>query len=72
MRESNIMPSALDTARWRKSTFSSGGGAQCVELACVDGDSAVRDSKAPSAGALVFSGRAFGAFLTGVKAESTK
>ena len=58
--------------RWRKSSFSGGGGAQCVELACVDGGSAVRDSKAPGAGALVFSRCAFGAFLTGVKAEPAK
>ena len=39
----------LSTARWRKSSLSSGQNGACVELACVG---AVRDSKNPTGPAL--------------------
>ena len=42
-------------ARWRKSSRSSGGGAEaCVELAYVDSVTGVRDSKNPSGPVLTF------------------
>ena len=56
--------SALTGARWRKSSRSNGGGgAQCVEMAHVEAGLAVRDSKAPAGPALIFSPRAFQAFV---------
>ena len=55
---------ALTGARWRKSSRSNAGnGAQCVELACLEADRAVRDSKAPGGAVLVFPARAFRAFM---------
>nr|WP_042189953.1 DUF397 domain-containing protein [Kibdelosporangium sp. MJ126-NF4]CEL18997.1 hypothetical protein [Kibdelosporangium sp. MJ126-NF4]CTQ95200.1 hypothetical protein [Kibdelosporangium sp. MJ126-NF4] len=48
----------LASAEWRKSSFSGGGdatGGNCVEVAALaDGSFAVRDSKNPGAGVLVF------------------
>ncbi|PSL56629.1 uncharacterized protein DUF397 [Saccharothrix carnea] len=55
--------SALTDARWRRSSRSNAGGAQCVEMACLDTGMAVRDSKAPTGPALVFPARAFRAFM---------
>ncbi len=37
----------LSSAQWRKSSYSSGGGNQCVEVATLPGVVAVRDSKDP-------------------------
>ena len=37
----------LSTAVWRKSSRSSGNGGNCVEIARIDGNVAVRDSKDP-------------------------
>ncbi|WP_209621971.1 DUF397 domain-containing protein [Saccharothrix coeruleofusca] len=55
---------ALRGARWRKSSYTSGGNdPQCVELACLAVGTAVRDSKAPAGPVLVFPGGAFEAFL---------
>ncbi|MGI8308635.1 DUF397 domain-containing protein [Saccharopolyspora hattusasensis] len=54
-------------AAWRKSSRSGDTG-QCVELAQnLPGVSAVRDSKAPEQGALVFTKAQLQAFLTTVK-----
>ncbi|WP_216208513.1 DUF397 domain-containing protein [Amycolatopsis aidingensis] len=46
----------LTDARWRKSSHSGGEGtdADCVEVAFVGAAVAVRDSKEPGAGALIF------------------
>ena len=56
--------SALTGARWRKSSRTNGGNdAQCVELACLELGTAVRDSKAPAGPALIFPPRAFTAFM---------
>jgi hypothetical protein len=48
---------------WRKSSHSTGGGGECVELARLDSLIAVRDSKNPTGPVLTFSGPAFRAFL---------
>jgi len=37
----------LSSANWRKSSFSSGGGNACVEVAVLPGIVAIRDSKDP-------------------------
>lgn len=57
----------LSDVTWRKSTRSSGGAGNCVEVAKVTEVSAVRDSKDPEGGFLAFGHGAFGAFLTGIK-----
>ena len=59
--ENKIAPAA-----WRKSSYS-GGGNNCVEVAHLPGAAAVRDSKDPEGGHLVFSAEAWETFLTGIK-----
>ncbi|TDC93720.1 DUF397 domain-containing protein [Saccharopolyspora aridisoli] len=55
----------LTEANWRKSSRSAGGnGAACVEVAFVEEDIAVRDSKSPDAGILAFSPKSWRRFLT--------
>ena len=57
-------PSAL---RWHKSSYSNQDGGNCVEVA--DGHPThvpVRDSKAPTAGTLLFSAAAWSAFVDGL------
>ncbi|HEX6523287.1 MAG TPA: DUF397 domain-containing protein [Streptosporangiaceae bacterium] len=49
----------LSAAVWRKSSYSSGGGSGCVEVAPASSFVAIRDSKNPDGGFLVIS---FGAF----------
>jgi hypothetical protein len=62
-----VNPAAdLHGARWRKSTRS-GGAQQCVEVADLHRQQAIRDSKNPTGPALVFAHTAFGAFLDGLK-----
>jgi hypothetical protein len=59
----------LSQAQWRKSSRSGGSNAACVEVAAnLPGLVAVRDSKAPTAGAHVVSRGAFATFLADVKA----
>jgi hypothetical protein len=59
----------LSQARWKKSTYSNGGGNACVEVAGnLDGVTAVRDSKRPEDGALVVERATFTRFLDDVKA----
>ena len=58
--------SDLGDARWRKSSRS-GAGNDCVELVVGDGGAAVRDSKRPEAGHLVFTGKGWLRFLGVVK-----
>jgi hypothetical protein len=53
-------------ANWRTSTYSDG--LQCVELAAIDGDVAVRDSKDPGGPVLHFTRGEMLAFLQGAKA----
>jgi hypothetical protein len=53
--------------RWRKSTASQANGS-CVEMAAMsDGSIAVRDSKNPTGGMLVFTRAEIHAWLAGVK-----
>jgi hypothetical protein len=57
----------LISASWRKSTFS--GDSSCVEFAAIsDGNVAVRDSKNPDSGSLVFTRAEIDAMLLGAKA----
>jgi hypothetical protein len=55
----------LSRAVWRKSTLSYANG--CVEVAFVDGQVAVRDSKDPNGPVLVFTPVEWTAFLGGVR-----
>lgn len=58
----------LSQARWRKSTRSGQSNGACVEVAAnLPGAVALRDSKAPDAGAHVVGRSAFSAFLDEVK-----
>ena len=66
----------LTGAAWRKSSFSSGNGGACVEVAIVPGGTAgsgsrvaLRDSKDPAGPALVFTPEEWRAFLSGVHTE---
>ena len=57
-------------AVWRKSSYSSGNGGQCVEVARNLPDIVtVRDSKNPEGPALVFTPQEWRAFLDGVRAD---
>ncbi|GLY55308.1 DUF397 domain-containing protein [Lentzea sp. NBRC 102530] len=55
---------------WRKSSFSGGGGNECVELACTDTSRLVRDSKNPTGPRLNTSLPSMAAFLVAVKNDS--
>lgn len=54
-------------ATWRKSSRSSGGSSNCVELADLGEGVAVRDSKNPGGGVLVLGPAARGRFLAGIR-----
>jgi hypothetical protein len=59
----------LTSARWRKSSYSSGNGGQCVEVARnLPGVVAVRDSKDPAGPKLAFTPAQWAAFAAQVKA----
>jgi Domain of unknown function (DUF397) len=49
----------LPAAAWRKSTRSTGGGSNCVEVACLPSHIAIRDSKHPEGGTLIVTTAAF-------------
>ncbi len=53
-------------AEWRKSTYSNLSG--CVEVAVVNGQVAIRDSKAQNGPMLTFAAVEWQAFLSGVRA----
>jgi uncharacterized protein DUF397 len=56
----------LSGARWRKSSFSSGGGdTNCVEIVLVEPVAAVRDSKNPAGPVLVLPARALTGLIAG-------
>jgi Domain of unknown function (DUF397) len=59
----------LSGARWRKSSFSGGGGSNCVEVADAGHTIAVRDSKDALGPVLVFRQHAWRQFAAKVKAE---
>jgi len=57
----------LSRATWRKSTYSNGGG-ECVEVADLeDGTRALRDSKKPGNGMLIFGSEAWTSFVAEIK-----
>jgi Domain of unknown function (DUF397) len=56
----------ITAVQWRKSSHS-GSGNNCVEVAEVAGARAVRDSKNPDGGHLIFGPDAWQAFITDVK-----
>jgi hypothetical protein len=61
-------PGAPDAVVWRSSSFSSGQGGNCVECAgLADGRVAVRDSRAPGEGPLVFTRAAIATWVSAVK-----
>lgn len=51
---------------WQKSSFSSGQGGACVEVAHIGGDLTVRDSKNPEGPALSLSPAAWAAFTAAI------
>ena len=58
-----------DNLRWRKSSFSSGSGGNCVEVAELpDGGRAVRHSKNSDGPTIAYTAAEWDAFLEGVKA----
>jgi hypothetical protein len=54
-------------AQWRKSSRSTSTGADCVEISHWPSGTAVRDSKRPANGALLFGPSLWAAFLTAAK-----
>lgn len=59
----------LDAASWRKSTYSTGDGGECIEVADgFEGVMPVRDSKDPAGPVLVFPAAAWQSFVAGVRA----
>jgi len=58
----------LTSAAWRKSSYSGGNGGNCVEVAAnLPGIVAVRDSKNPHGGTLVFTPEEWRAFIGGAR-----
>jgi hypothetical protein len=58
----------LNRAEWRKSSYSTGNGGACVEIASnLPGAVAVRDSKDPHGPALIFTPGEWRTFAAGVK-----
>ncbi|MFJ6615596.1 DUF397 domain-containing protein [Streptomyces sp. NPDC091289] len=52
---------------WRKSSYSGGANAECLEVADGHATVPVRDSKAPAGPAVVFSADGWSSFVTAVK-----
>jgi hypothetical protein len=62
------MVHTLDSATWRKSSYSGSNGGACVEVAGnLPGFVAVRDSKDPDGPALTFAPADWRAFITSVR-----
>ncbi len=57
----------LSSANWRKSSFSSGGGNQCVEVAALPGAVAIRDSNDPDGPAHLIRPAAFRDLISRIK-----
>jgi hypothetical protein len=55
--------------QWRKATYSSSNGGNCIEVATADHTVAVRDSKDPDGPRLVFGVPAWHAFAVKVKVK---
>lgn len=58
----------MEYMKWRKSSYSSDDG-NCVEVANLHGQRAVRDSKNPTAAVLTFTAAQWTAFTAGMKDE---
>jgi hypothetical protein len=54
--------------QWRKATYSSGNGGNCIEVATTDRTVAVRDSRNPDGPRLAFDTRAWQTFAAKLKA----
>lgn len=57
----------LSAASWHKSSYSSGGGQNCVEVAVIPGSVAIRDSKDPDGPVHIISRSAFRDLITRIK-----
>lgn len=57
----------LTKAAWRKSSYTTANGGDCVELTSAPGTVAVRDSKDPDGPKLLVTRRAFAALLAEIK-----
>jgi hypothetical protein len=55
--------------QWRKATYSSGNGGNCIEVAAADRTVAVRDSRDPDGPRLTFAAPAWQAFGAKLKTE---
>ncbi|WP_217546316.1 DUF397 domain-containing protein [Streptomyces sp. GbtcB6] len=63
-----VSDDVLAFASWHKSSYSNSDGGQCLEVAAgLPSLVPVRDSKAPSRGALLFEASAWAAFVDGIK-----
>jgi Domain of unknown function (DUF397) len=62
-----MTPESLTGLNWRKSSYSNSN-AQCVEVATVGADIAVRDSKDPDGPALILTAQEWQAFTAGMAA----
>jgi len=54
---------------WRKSSRSMSGESNCVEIAVVDGEVWMRDSKSPDNGVIRFTPESWTSFIDAVKAD---
>ncbi|MER6348033.1 DUF397 domain-containing protein [Streptomyces sp. NPDC001595] len=54
---------AAPEAAWIKSSYSTGNGGECVEVAAVSGAVLIRDSKRPAAASLAFGHEAWAGFV---------
>ncbi|GAA4234112.1 DUF397 domain-containing protein [Actinomadura meridiana] len=57
----------LTNAAWRKSSYTTANGGECVELASLPGTVAVRDSKDPDGPKLLVTRHAFAALISELK-----
>ncbi len=63
------MTSRFDNLYWRKSSRSTGGANNCVEVARLPQEAAVRDSKNPFGPVLVFRAAGFAGFVAHLRAQ---
>ncbi|MFJ8842859.1 DUF397 domain-containing protein [Streptomyces cyaneofuscatus] len=70
MTNTNSNPKAVTRAAgavWLKSSYSSGAEGNCVEVADLEGQVGIRDSKRPVGPALVVASAAFSSFIDSVR-----
>jgi hypothetical protein len=60
-------PADLSAVTWRKSIRSTGGGSNCVEVACLPSRIAIRDSKNPEGGTLIVTAAVFRELTAGIR-----